>query len=79
MKILHAVISSMFFPVKESRNKTSENPLALAWFCARYTYKKRLKSEQFYTINIYSNQFKLMNFVDMLASFCVKDQQESSH
>ena len=49
MKILHPAISSTYFPVLASRNKTSENPLAFAWLCARKTYireKEKTKKQQ---------------------------------
>ena len=51
MKILHPAISSTYFPVLASRNKTSENPLAFAWLCARKTYIRDRKKQQQYSHN----------------------------
>jgi hypothetical protein len=39
--ILHAVASSIYFPVAESKNNTSENPLAFASVVEVYTYTAR--------------------------------------
>lgn len=46
MKILQAETSSIYFPVLESRNITSENPFALAWACARKTYREKQKGTE---------------------------------